>query len=96
MADLIDRVILFAKLNDEVASHRLLRLGLGSAPRGTKKDRIRVSAEMMTQDMKGSDGVTKGSCDLFGWPVFDEIGAKSLVLALPGVAGFEKEALDID
>lgn len=96
MADLIDRVILLPKLNDEVASRRFFRLRLGPAARGAEKDWIGIPAEMMTQDMEGPDGITEGSCDLFGWPVFDEVGAKSLVLTLPGMAGLEKEAADIN
>jgi hypothetical protein len=94
LADFIDRVILLPKLNDEVSSRRFLRLGLGSTAWGAKKDRVGIPAEMMTQDMERPDGVTEGSCDLLGWPVFDEVGAKSLVLTLPGMAGFEEETAD--
>lgn len=49
----------------------------------------------MTQDMERPDGVTEGSCDLLGWPVFDEVGAKSLVLTLLGMAGLEEETVNI-
>jgi len=94
LADFIDRVILLPELNDEVSSRRFFRLGLGSAAWGAKKDWVGSPAEMMTQDMERSDRVTEGSCDLFGWPVFDEIGAKSLVLTLPGMAGLEEETAD--
>jgi hypothetical protein len=63
--------------------------------RGAEKDWVGIPAEMMTQDMEGPDGVTEGTRDLFGRPVFDEVGAQGLVLPLPGRAGLKEEAADI-
>jgi hypothetical protein len=58
-------------------------------------NRIGFPTKMVTHDMKSPDGVIKSSCDFFGGLVFNEAGAKSLILALPWVAGFKKEAADI-
>ena len=45
----------------------------------------------MTEDLKRSGRVTEGAGDLAGGTVVDEIGSQSLVHALLGVIGLEKE-----
>jgi hypothetical protein len=55
-----------AVLNDQVASSRLLRLGLWAVSRGEKKGGLGFSAKMMTEDMEGIEGVAKSAGHLFG------------------------------
>jgi hypothetical protein len=71
LADFIDRVVLFAQLDDEVAGGRLLGLGLGTVARGDKKDRLRFTAEMVTQDMKGIERIAEVTSDVLGGPTLD-------------------------
>ena len=56
-----------------------------------EKDRIRVSAKMMAEDMKRADAIAEIPCDLFWRTAINKIGAKSLVNALSGIRGFDKE-----
>ena len=94
LADFIDRVVLFAELDDQVAGGRLLGLGLGTVAWGDKKDRVRLAAEVVAQDVKGIERVAEGAGDVFGGPALDQIGAQGLVLAVFGQAGFEEEAAE--
>jgi hypothetical protein len=42
---------------------------------GNEKYGIGIPAEVMAHNMEGSDGITKGTGDFFGRPVFDEKSA---------------------
>jgi hypothetical protein len=53
LADLIDGMVLLAQLHDQVASRRLLGLGLRAVPRGEKKGEVGFSAKMVTKDVEG-------------------------------------------
>src|SRR5437667_2489361 len=55
LADLIDGVVLLAQLDDQVASRRLLGLGLRAVPRREKKYGVGFSAKMVTKDVEGID-----------------------------------------
>ena len=94
-ADFIDRVVLFAKLDDEVASGRFLGLGLWAVARGDEKDRLGFTAEVMAQDMKGIERVAEVAGDVLGKPAFDQIGAQGFVLAVFGQARMEEEAAEL-
>ena len=95
LADFIDRVVVLAQLNNQVACGRFLRLGLGSVVRGGKEDRLGLAAEVVAQDIKGVKGVAKGTSDLFGRAPFDEKSAQGFVLAMFGEARFEEEPAEL-
>ena len=46
----------------------------------------------MTKDAEGAGGIAEGAGDLLGGALVNVIGAKSLVLAVPGVFRFQEEA----
>ena len=45
----------------------------------------------MTKDAEGAGGIAEGAGDLLGGASVDVIGAKGLVLAVPGVFRFQEE-----
>ena len=49
----------------------------------------------MTKDAEGAGGIAEGPGDLLGGALVDVIGAKGLVLAVPGVFRFQEEPLRI-
>jgi len=75
LADFIDRVVLFAQLDDEVAGGRFLGLGLGSVARSHKKDRLGLTTEVVAQDVKGIEGIAEGAGNVFGRLALDQIRA---------------------
>ena len=95
LADFIDRMVLFAQLDDQVASGRFLGLGLGTVARGDKEDGSGFAAEVVAQDMEGIEGVAESAGDVFGGTAFDQESAQGLVLAVFGQAGFEEEAAEL-
>ena len=60
----------------------------------TKKTGSGFSAEVVTQDVEGIEGVAEGAGDVFGGPALDQVSAQGLVLAVFGQAGFEEEAAE--
>jgi hypothetical protein len=95
LADFIDRVILFAQLNDQVAGGRFLGLGLGAMARSHEEDRLKLAAEVVAQDVKGVEGVAEGTGDLFAGMPLEQKSAQGLVLAVFRQARFEKEAAEL-
>jgi hypothetical protein len=95
LADLIDRVVLLAELDDEVAGGRFLGLGPRAPAGGGKEDRLGLAAEVVTQDVKGVNGVAEGAGGLFGWAPVDQEGAEGLVLAVFRQARLEEEAAEL-
>ena len=83
---------MLAQLDDQVASRRLLGLGLRTVPRREKKGGMGFSAEMVTKDVEGIEGVAEGAGHVFGEPALDQVSAQGLVLAVFRQAGFEEEA----
>jgi hypothetical protein len=94
LADLIDGVVLLAQLDDQVASRRLLGLGLRAVPRREKKYRVGFSAKMVTKDVEGIEGVAEGAGNVLGETALDQVSAQGLVLAVFRQAGFEEEAAE--
>ena len=85
-------MILFAQPYDEISSGRLLGLRAGSGACGHKEDGFGIAAKVMAQDLKRSNRVIKVVGHLGGGASLDEIGSQSLVHALFGGGGFQKEA----
>jgi len=94
LANFIDRMVLFAELDNQVAGGRFLGLGLRAMAWGYKKDRVWLPAEVVAQDVKRIERVAEGAGDVFGGPPLDQISAQGLVLAVFGQAGFEEEAAE--
>ena len=94
LANFIDRMVLFAELDNPIAGGRFLGLGLRTVAWGHKKDRIWLPAEVVAQDVKGIERVAEGASDVFGGPPLDQISAQGLVLAVFGQAGCEEEAAE--
>ena len=95
LADLVHRVVLLAKTDNELASRRLLRLRTRAGLLRGEKERIRISSEVVAEDMERTDGIAESPGDLLRWTAFDEIGAQGLIHAVLGVTWFEKEAAAI-
>ena len=77
---------------DEISSGRLLGLRARSGACGHKEDGFGIAAKVMAQNLKRSSRVVKVVGYLGGGASLDEIGSQSLVHALFGVSGFQKEA----
>jgi hypothetical protein len=45
----------------------------------------------MTEDAEGAGGIAEGTGDLLGGALVNVIGAKSLVLAVPGTFSFQEK-----
>ncbi|MGH7219020.1 MAG: hypothetical protein ACREI1_01650 [Nitrospiraceae bacterium] len=92
LANLVNRIVLLAQADDQIARGRFLGLRLRSTARGDKKDWIQVSAEVMAEHVKGIEGVAEGACDLFGRPTLQKVSPQGLVLALFGTIGLGEES----
>jgi hypothetical protein len=57
-----------------------------------EKDRIRVAAEVVTEDVVRANGVAEVAGDLFWGSVINKIGSEGLVDALFGTTGLKEEA----
>jgi hypothetical protein len=91
LADLVDRVVLLAQLDDEVTGRRFLGLSLGAVAWREEKDRLGIPPEVVAEDVKGIEGITEGAGDLFGGALFEQISAEGFILAVFGQVGFEEE-----
>src|SRR6266508_6109417 len=95
LADFINGVVLLAQLDDQVTGRRLLGLSLRTVSRGEKKGGLGFPAKMVTEDMKGIEGIAKSPRHLFGGTAFEQVSAQGLVLTVFGQAGFEEEAPEL-
>ncbi len=91
-ADLINGVVPFAEIDNEIASSRLLRLRAWTVARGNKEDRFWVATEVVAENVERSDRIAECLCDIMGGTTFDIVGPQRLVHALLGVAMFEEKA----
>ena len=94
LADLIDGVVLLAQLDDQVASRRLLGLGLRAVPRGEKKGGVGFPTKMVTKDVEGVERVAEGAGNVLGETALDQVSTQGLVLAVFRQARFEEEAAE--
>lgn len=93
LADFIDRMVLFAPLDNEIARRRFFRLSARSRAGAQEEGRMGVVAKVEAQDPESARGIAEGAGDFLRSLAFDEIGAEGLVLALFGQSRFEEEAL---
>jgi hypothetical protein len=68
---------------------------LGAAPRGGKKKRRGITAEVMAEDVKSAQGIPESAGHFFWGASIEEISSQGLVLTLPGQGGFEKKQADL-
>jgi len=92
LTDLINRIVLLAEADDRLSGGRLLGLSPGAVPGRDEKQRFRIVAEMMAQDMERAEGIAEGAGDLLSGAALGEVGSQSLVHAVFGVTGLEEEA----
>src|SRR5439155_3621502 len=92
IADLVDRVVTLAELDNGGACRGLFRLRSGARLGRHEELRMAIAAKVVTHDLERSRRVAKGASDLRGSTVLDEEGAKCLVLPLLGSPGLDKEA----
>src|SRR5439155_7049306 len=90
--DLVDRVVLFAQPDDEVARLGLLRLRLRPGLRGGEELRLRVAAERVAENAERTGRVAEGPGDGLGRPRLEEVGAEGFVLPVARVRRMRKEA----
>ena len=89
-ANVINREVLLAGLDDAVADRIGFGSLLGAFGWGQEKGPGGVLAEMVDQDPETARGVAKAAGGLLGGELVDEEGAQSLVLAVGGVGGLEE------
>lgn len=88
--NVVDGVILFAQGDDELAGGILFGLGLRAGPELAEEVGF-VFTEVVAKNAERAWGIGEVFGDERGRKALDEVGAKSLVLALSGGSGFEKE-----
>jgi hypothetical protein len=91
LADFIDGMILFAQGDGERTGGGLFGLGARAPLRGDEESGTGVADKGMTKDAEGAGSIAEGAGDLLGGALVDVIGAKGLVLAVPGVLGLQEE-----
>jgi hypothetical protein len=89
-ANVINREVLLAGLDDAVANRIGFGSMLGAFGWGQEKGPGGVLTEMVDQDAETALGVAKAAGRLFGGELVDEEGAQSLVLAVGGVGGLKE------
>ena len=89
-ANVINREVLLAGLDNAVANRIGFGSVLGAFGWGQEKGPGGVLSEMMDQDPETALGVAKAAGGLFGGELVDEEGAQSLVLAVGGVGGLDE------
>jgi hypothetical protein len=94
-ADIVDREVLLAEVDDVVADG--IRLGSGVWPLGGGKEEgtLGIPAEVVDQDPKASWGVAVAFGDLGTGEFLNEESTESFVLAVCGIAGFEENAGEV-
>ena len=93
-ADIVDREVLFAEGDDEVAEGIGFGCGLGSLGRCEEEGATGILTELMHQDAKTARGVTETASHLDAANTVNEELAKGLVLAVGSVGGLEEDPGD--
>lgn len=84
-------MILFAQGDDQGTGRGLFGLGAGTPLRGDKESGTGVADKRMTKDAEGTGGIAEGAGDLPRGALVDVIGAKSFVLAVPGILRLQEK-----
>jgi hypothetical protein len=94
-ADIIDGKILLSQGHDLVPDPVGFRGSLGSLLRGKEEGAMRILTELVGQDAEASRGIPEATGDLARRQILNEMSPEGFVLAVSGIAGFEKEASHI-
>jgi hypothetical protein len=95
LADFIDGMILFAQGDSERTGRGLFGLGARASLRGDEESGTGVADKRMTKDAEGAGRIAESTGDFLRGALVDVIGAKGLVLAVPGAFRFQEEAARI-
>ena len=90
-ADIVDREVLFAEGDDEIAQGIGFGCGLGSLGRCEKEWTVGILTELMDQDAKAARAVTKTASHLDARNTSDEELVESLVLTVSSTGGLEED-----
>ena len=90
--DIVHREVLLAQLDDTVADTVTLGCDTWSLVRGKKELAIRVAAEVMAEDAKGTRRVAEARRGFGRRDPIDEEGAQGLILAMCGGGWVEESA----
>jgi hypothetical protein len=85
-------MILFAQGDSERPGCGLFGLGARAPLRGEEESGTGVADERMTKDAERAGSIAESAGDFLRGALVDVIGAKGLVLAVPGVFRFQEEA----
>ena len=91
LADLVDRVVLLAQGDGDLARGGLLRLRLRPASGSDEERRRPVAAKVVAQDAEGPGRGPKARATS-ARALLDEVGAQGLVLAVARGGGLAEEA----
>ena len=90
-ADVVDREVLFAKVDDPIGEG----IGFGRGPwpfgRGEEEVASGILAELMDEDAEAPRRIAEVASGLVTGQSVDEVGSEGLVLAMGGVGGFEED-----
>jgi hypothetical protein len=92
LADFIDGMILFAQGDRQRTGRRLVGLGARAPLRGDEESGAGVADKRMTKDAEGAGRIAESAGDFLRGALVDVIGAKGLVLAVPGIFRFQEKA----
>jgi len=94
-ADIVDREVLFAEDDDEIAEGIGFGCGLRSLGRCEEEGATGTLTELMHQDAKTARGVTETASHLDAANTVNEERAKGLVLAVGGGGGLDEDPGDV-
>jgi hypothetical protein len=85
-------MILFAQGDGERTGRGLFGLGARASLRGDEESGAGVADKRVTKDAEGAGSIAESAGDFLRGALVDVIGAKGLVLAVPGAFRFQEEA----
>ena len=86
---------MFTELNDEVAGGGFFGLNLRAMARGDEKGRLRLTSEVMAENIERIERIAEGAGDLLGGAALDEESTQRLVLTMLGQPRLEEEAAEL-
>ena len=94
-ADVVDREVLLAQLDDPIAEGIGLGGGMRPLGRGDEEGTFGIPAELVDEDAEAARGVAEAACRLDPREPLDEVGPQRLVLPVGGVGRFGEPAGEV-
>ena len=94
-ADVVDREVLLAQLDDPIAEGIGLGGGMRPLGRGDEEGALGIPAELVDEDAEAARGVAEAACRLDPREPLDEVGPQRLVLPVGGVGRFGEPAGEV-